>query len=265
LETCIVEVLAKPVEGAAVEVRRLLRNIRQQTLTAADTIPISASIAGLPQELTTALLRSAFGLYTDPRTDAAVKNNVLLIAPAVWNRCSDQVRYEIGLKYSSFSVNGEVDRRDLARNFLVRVNGLTFQPESMLALEFQQKLDQLERTHNAFDNFYNEPGVARDLRNLVPTTGNIPPSSTAQYVKVVALCRIGNPYGISRAAISYYDQMIDRFQELHIRLFAKLVTDSEVSSRPRVLALRSEIPNHCDWAQRPSRTTKRSGGTAGAG
>ena len=60
LETCISEVIAREIEGPAIEVRRLLRNLREQTLTVADVPPVAASIQTLPVDLSTALLRSGF-------------------------------------------------------------------------------------------------------------------------------------------------------------------------------------------------------------
>lgn len=84
LETCIREVLAKVPEGPVIEIKRLLINVRTIQLTAADVPPITTHIERLPPDLATSLLRTLFGMYTDPDMSAIAKNNISLIAPAVW-------------------------------------------------------------------------------------------------------------------------------------------------------------------------------------
>jgi hypothetical protein len=56
----------------------------------------------LPEDLAHSLLRTAFGMYTDPRLDANVRNNIRFLAPEVWEVCSEDAKYDIGLKHGSF-------------------------------------------------------------------------------------------------------------------------------------------------------------------
>ena len=86
LETCIREVIAREPEAPAIEIKQLLTNIRTKVLAAADAVPINASVANLPQSLAAALLRATFGMFTDPDAAAEAKNNIQLIAAAVWQR-----------------------------------------------------------------------------------------------------------------------------------------------------------------------------------
>lgn len=232
LETCIREVLSKEPAGAVITVRKLLNSLRTETLTASDVPPIANSLEDVTDDLARSLLRTIFGMYTDATVAASVRNNILLIAPAVWTVSADEARYEVGLKYASFSANAEVQRKTLAHAFLQGVDGLAYLPEDSRALQIEECLDNLWTAHSGFDNFYNEPPHAKALTALVPPSGEIPRSVATKYVKVLLMGRIGNGYGVSWAAEPIYDDLISRFQQLQINAFLALLADDlDVVSR----------------------------------
>jgi hypothetical protein len=232
LETCIREVLSKEPAGAAITVRKLLNSLRTEILSASDVPPIAKSLEDIADDLVRSLLRTVFGMYTDTQTAASVRNNILLIAPAVWSVSTDDARFEIGLKYASFSANAEVQRKALAHGFLQGVEGLSYLPEDTRTLQIEECLDNLWTAHNGYDNFYNEPPHARLLKALIPASGEIPRSVAVKYVRVLLLARVGNGYGVSWAAEPIYDELIARFQQRQINaLLALLADDLDVISR----------------------------------
>jgi len=231
LETCIREVISKEPVGPVIEVKRLLNNIRTTSLTSNDVEPIIANIELLPEDLATSLLRTIFGMYTDPDMAANAKNNIKLIARSVWSISPDETKYEIGLKYSTFAANAEIERKTLAHEFLTLVNGLSYLPQDTLAIEINEKINNLFSAHIGLNNFYNEPPHAKILKAYIPDTGKIPESVRKNYVKTIIMCRIGNGYGVSWAACGYYDALIDKFQEPEIKQVVFLVFDNDVSSR----------------------------------
>ncbi len=232
LETCIREVLSKQPGGGVIEVRKLLQSLRNETLSEVDVGPIAASLATLPDELARALLRAVFGMHTDPSTAATTRNNILLIAPALWRVNPDTARYEVGVKHETFAVNGEVARRSLAHQFLEAVDGLAYLPATALAGEIEAALDGLWRAHSGYNNFYNEPPYARILLKLVPNSGRVPLPVERKYVKVLTMCRIGNGYGVSEGATATYDELIGRWSERHVLHLLRLpVEDAEFNSR----------------------------------
>jgi len=231
LETCIKEVIGKEPEGAAIEVKRLLRSIREEILSATDVPPIAGAIVRLPEDLAHSLLRTAFGMYTDLRLDANVRNNIRFLAPEVWEVCSEDAKYDVGLKHGSFSANGEVSRANLARDFLTVVSGLAYLPANTIAIEMTYALDALLAAHNGWNNFYNELSPARLLQSFVPASGNIPDSVLGKYVKILTMCYVGNGYGVSSGAESIYSNLINRWQDSQISQFIRLTRDSEIASR----------------------------------
>lgn len=231
LQTCIKEVLGKEPSGPVLEVKRLLNNLRKNELSKEDIPPIISNIERLPVELVDSTIRAAFGMYTDPKLDAKVRNNLKLVASSFWDNCSEESKNNLALKYAVFSANADIDRKPLAYEFLVFVKGLSYLPEEQIIVEMDRALDNLFMVHNGFNNFHNEPPHARLLYSYVPPTGNIPKQILYKYVKVITMCSIGNGYGISNSANFYYKKLLSRFKEKQIIEFTKTLNDSDMKSR----------------------------------
>ena len=60
------------------------------------------------------------------------------------------------------------------------------------------------------NNFYNEPPFAQRLAEIVKGSA-VPLSAQYTVVEAVVTCAIGNPYGVSHAAVPYYERMIKSF------------------------------------------------------
>lgn len=231
LQTCIKEVLAKEPEGAVLEVKRLLQNLRVNTLTTSDVPPIVANISILPIDLVDSTIRAIFGMYTDPELDVQIRNNLKLVASSLWDRCSLESKKNLGLKYAIYSANADLIRKEFAHEFLQIVQGLSFLPTEQIVVDMDIALDNLFMVHNGFNNFHNEPAHARLLTAYIPNTGEIPYSVISKYVKVLTMCFIGNGYGVSNGAYDYYNNLLNRFTEPHIKEFVLLLNDSDVRSR----------------------------------
>lgn len=231
LQTCIKEVLAKEPEGPVLEVKRLLHNLRANVLTRSDLPPIVSNIQILPTDLVDSTLRAVFGMYTDPDLDVQIRNNLKLVAPSLWEKCSLESKKNLGLKYAIYSANADLTRKGFAHEFLQFVQGLSFLPAEQIAVDMDITLDNLFMVHNGFNNFHNEPPHAKLLAAYVSNTGDVPDSVINKYVKVLTMCSIGNGYGVSDAACIYYNELLNRFTEIQIREFVQLLNDSDVKSR----------------------------------
>ena len=83
LETCIREVLAKEPSDAAIIVKKLLKNIREETFDQSSAMPIKAKIQKLPKELSGSLLRSIFGMYVDEKLSLNIKTHIPHVSPQI--------------------------------------------------------------------------------------------------------------------------------------------------------------------------------------
>ena len=231
LETCIVEVLAREPEGPVIEVRKLLHSLRTEQLSEADVPQIETALPSLPEDLSTSLLRALIGMYTDNDIDSQVRNNIKLVAKTVWEVAPVEARRQAGVQQATLAANGEVTRSNLAREFIEIVDGLEFLTDSTLATEIAAALDNLETAHNGWHNFYAEPAPARMLHRLIPGNGDVPRAVLTKYVKMLTLCSIGDGYGVSWAAVGYYQDLMSRFSDNQIHTYINLVRDPEVASR----------------------------------
>ncbi len=230
LETCVAQVLSAPLDSPHFQLKRLLANLRSRKLDEADAQPIAATIGSLPQELIHTLLAAIFGIYVDTDTSAEARQNIDLISVEVWRRSEDEARRDLGVRYAKLSVNADLPRKELAKAFLAKVGGLAYLTEELLAVEFKEAIDELRRAHFAYYNFYNEPPYAAKLLRLVPKSGAIPKAIVRQYVRAVVLCRIGNSYGVSLAAVPSYDEMIGVFRDQEAREFILSPQDRDVGN-----------------------------------
>lgn len=228
LETCIIEVLAKEPEGPVLEIRKLIQNIRTQSLTKSDANPIIANIKRLPQDLVHSLLRALFGMYVDERQDVLVRENIDLFSIDVWNNSDDAAKNDIAFKYAVFSANAELTKKELAKQFLSMVDGLGYIFDDLKAIEVREVCETLLHAHNGFNNFYNEEPHAKTLIKYIPTSGSVPQIVRSYYVKILLLCKLGNSYGVSHSAEPYYNQMIERFQDPEYTELLKLLDDNEI-------------------------------------
>ena len=230
-ETCVKDVILNEPAGEVLEVGRLLKNIRTQELTAGDVPAIAASIRRMPVDLVAALLRSLVGHYADPRQDVRISDNVRLIAAAVWASAPESAKGEIGIKHGNFAANGDVDRGRLVHQFLDLVGGLTYLPAGDLANAVAERVARLRDAHDGWNNFSNEPPAARELRKFIGADGLVPSQINDEYVRVVDLCRVGTRPGVSNAASPIYDELINRFTEVQIRVFAQILSYPELATR----------------------------------
>ncbi|WP_312519395.1 hypothetical protein [Anaerospora sp.] len=234
LQTCIKEVLAKDPEGPVIEIRKLLNNLRTNVLSAADVPPIRANLQQIPVVLIDSTLRAIFGMYTDPSLAAQVRTNLRLIVSSVWENSSVQAKYDCGLKFAVFSANAEIQRKNLAHEFLDSLeNGLSYLTNDHRIMEMDQVLDTLYSAHMGWNNFHNEPPHARNLAKYIPANGEIPREVLAKYIKVLIMCAIGNAYGISSSAEPIYTELISHFSDKHYFEFIRLLADSDIQSRLR--------------------------------
>lgn len=231
-ETCVKEVILREPDGDVLVVGRLLDNIRKQTITAADVPAIVTSVRRLPAQLAAALLRSTVGHYGDPKVDVRVRDNVRLIAKAIWDAAPESARGEVGIKHANFASNGDVDRKKLVHEFLELVGGLKYLPDSDRAPIMDDLVRRLDHAHNNWDNFINEPPIARQLRKYIGDDGSIPMQVNDEYVRVLVLCRVGRPSsGVGRNSAPLYDELLNLFGDAQIKTFLLIPLAPQLAGR----------------------------------
>lgn len=212
LQTCIREVMQLKTRPVVAEIGRLLHNVKAATLAETELKNAATFFCKLPPEQANNLANGLFGIYTPPTADPHVLDNVRLLWPELWPFISEDTRRELGVKLARFRANADKDRADRAKELLELVDGgAAYLPESDRLVEIQETLEDLKRAHQGTNNFYNEPPVARRLRDVVGRHGEVPELLTGPYVATLVDAFLTNNHGPAWNAEPYYIELIKRF------------------------------------------------------
>lgn len=132
--------------------------------------------------------------------------NVNVVLPAVWGRLPDPDRWLVGRTYAELHASGKRPRISGLKRALLRVSGFDYVPEDLRSRSFIEAARRVEDVHNAMDNFYNEPAAMRELASLGTV---VPIPAFPQVMTALLSVRMGNRYGVSWAAQTDADAMLE--------------------------------------------------------
>lgn len=165
-----------------------------------------------------ALIKSLYGIYCDKDVNEEGRKN----SEKLLKKCKDILTSDIlaGIlsQYQEYELSGKTEKIKASNILLEKLGLLKYLPESKQCFIFSKAIDNLMLVHNGFNNFYNEPPFAERLFELSSQLA-VPNSIQRKFVEAIALCSVGNPYGVSQGASIYYDEMIKNFSPLEIKLF----------------------------------------------
>jgi len=229
LETCIKEVISLPLSNAAIEIKKLLGNIKSNTVSALDAKAIAPSFLDLTQHQINNLAAGFFGIYTQIATTAQVRQNIQLLLPYLWERVDETTRKAFGVKLGKFTVNNDQAQQILAREFLNIVSGQSYIPDRLRSAEIQIAVDNLLTAHRNRGNFSNEPPFARELMRLV---GNdVPPPIEQNYILAIVEVFLTNGNGVSWSAEPIYLKMLSSLSPSQYLIAMLSFTDDNIASK----------------------------------
>jgi len=232
LDFCNREIFCKEFPTSVATQRRFLQNVKKNhTIDENDVGFLENSLEALKTENVDALLKGLFNIYVDSETATITKDNIVKLIKPIWLKSSDNPKNQIGMSYANYSANLDKDKQKLTKHFLEYVGGLSYLTEDAKIIEIGNAVQVLNNTHNAVNNFYNEPSAIKSLSKYIPTTGEVPPQIRKEYVKTIVSCKIGNGAGHSNEAEPYYIELIDRFQTEDIKTFCNLVKDDNILAK----------------------------------
>ncbi|MEH6796689.1 MAG: hypothetical protein V7694_21400 [Rhodococcus sp. (in: high G+C Gram-positive bacteria)] len=243
LQTCIREVINVPPDTVTAHTGRLLTNIKKAPLGQAAVSEAAAFFDQLPADRADTLANGLFGLYTAPDRTPIVADNVRLLWPKVWPFVSHATRSSYGLRQARAGASADTALATASRDLLELVDGTSYLTTEVRAIDMSEALQVLANAHHGMNNFYNEPVPARRVLNLAGEQGDVPASIRQLYVRTVIDCYLGNGFGVSTAALVYYEQMVTRFSSRDAGDALLLCMDPVYAS-----LLSSRVGQH-QWAQ----------------
>lgn len=181
------------------------------------------------------LVTMAHGFYCDPNTPEQARLNSIDLCGGLLQGFNASIKSEIINSHSEYVAKGYQDKHAASLQFFEKLGLLGLLNESEQHHIFTRAISRLWDVHNGTNNFYNEPAFAERLLEL-SAQGAIPETAQEQYVQTVGCCRVGNGYGVSNAAVRYYDQMIQNFSPREISTLIQSASTKTNSLGRRVSA-----------------------------
>lgn len=162
-----------------------------------------------------ALFKMLHGKYCDPKSSSIIRGNILSLSIKCKSEISDKAIGEIINCYNSYAGSNDEKRKVASEEYLTKVGLFDSLNISTQHTIISRLCKQLYNVHFSLNNFYNEPPYANYLC-FVSEQAEIPDLTKAEFVEVVVVCGVGNPYGVSNAAVSYYHKMVQEFSPREI-------------------------------------------------
>lgn len=184
------------------------------------------------------LISMVHGIYCDPATAEPARLNSIEICGGLRDSLTSSMRSELINNHSEYVAKGIEDRHAASLQFFEKLGFLGLLNESEQHVVFSRATERLWNVHNGMNNFYNEPPFAERLLEL-SQQGAIPETAQDQFVQVVACCRLGNGYGVSNAAIPFYDQIIRSFSPREIAILIRSASSKDTVLGRRLVSVSS--------------------------
>lgn len=214
LQTCVQDVLHDRPTEAALQVQAFIANLKGHStpIDQATRQTIERRFTELPSHLSGSLLRTVFGIYVAPDTDAGVRKNIAVLAPALWKTCPDDPRYRLGIVLEGYNTNLYKEKYALGEQFFNLVGGNAYRSSNERVIIVDTLITELMDRHNGWDNFHHEAPVAANLWSYVPDQQSIFDNLASRLFKAVLICRIGRGVsynnGVSPSGKPYYDRIL---------------------------------------------------------
>lgn len=136
--------------------------------------------------------------------------NLITILPKIWNKLSDEDKWNIGGVYKDVVADGNSVATSSIRQALMKVKGFDYVPENLRSETFKKAAQHLIDVHYNFNNFYNEPAAVNALASLGTV---IPKPAFYICIRAFLLSYLGNSYGVSMAA---QHKVIEELEKIHV-------------------------------------------------
>lgn len=234
LQNSVEDVISVRPSPGAIKVQQFVRNLKSQPSEVSKTElkRIQVSLSSLSTVLAGNLLTTVFGIYTDPKTSNETKLTISQLAPTIWNLAPDQIKYDIGGKLESFTLNLDKQRQQAGEQFFVTVSGNNFKTKNRKSLDLADLTANLLRAHYGWDNYFEEISIVRQIMSYIKNSIDIPVERQEDLIKTFLICRIGKEVlyenGVSQRAVPYYDMFFKLLSSDQIRVLLKVIQDPDI-------------------------------------
>lgn len=175
------------------------------------------------------LVPMLMGIYCDSDSTETTRLNALRICTSISELFDDKIKSLLIEQYNAYFVKGNMDKYKAARVFFEKLKMLHLLNTSEQHSIVKTACQNLLNAHLGYNNFYNEPPFAQRLLEITESM-SIPETVQSEFVYSVLMGYVGNPYGVSSAAITYYEKMIENFSPREIGYLIELTKANSLFS-----------------------------------
>lgn len=187
------------------------------------------------------LFGTLHAIYCDPGSSEEARLNALSIASHFASDFTPRIQSGLIDRHQDYLAKGDEKRHKASQQLFEKLGLLSLLGESERHALISSACKKLYSVHQAFDNFYNEPPFAERLAQI-SIQGAMPNTVKQELVETVVTCAVGNQYGVSRAAYSYYANIIRNFTPMEIAFML------ELPEKRTVVGNRIKVYNKCKEA-----------------
>lgn len=233
-EDCLREVISTPIPPAAIEVKKLLENIKSNVISAKDAKHTAVHFSDIGSERAQRLAEGLFGIFYKRDTKESVRQNIRLLAPLLWPFVDENTRKGFGLKHAYFTANNNIAEKKFATEFLVTVDGLRYITDEHRAVEVSITLEELKNAHDGMNNFYNELLPVSRLKSIIGIPPSVPEGIESKYIGTLIDVFLTNGYGIATSSNFIYLELINGFTPKQAIFAIALIFDESISSKLQI-------------------------------
>lgn len=236
LQTCITEVLNEEPSPAAINVRIFIHGIKSSTdtLSSSTIESMKISVNELSLHNTNNLLNTLFSIYTENDTNEIVRKNISMVAPFIWAKANDEIKFQLGIRLNSYKTNIQTEKQNLAESFFEICEGNKYKTIQDKVIELNEHLDNLLAARYGHDNYHSEPPHMRKILSYISSANDIPDECAQKLLKIILICRVGKgcnyQEGVSPNGKPLYDRLFSMIGDKHIPYLLVAMHSPEIAN-----------------------------------
>ncbi|MDS7957160.1 MULTISPECIES: hypothetical protein [unclassified Acinetobacter] len=224
---CIQYALANPTQHTGVVLKEFIDTLKCGAYSELQKAHWISSLSQTYDAQRTILVKMMHGMYCDANSSETTRQNIINLCISVKEQFTSQLKSDLITNHNSYKAKGDEDKHKASLKFFELLSLLGLLDSSELHSLFHRAIERLYQVHGATNNFYNEPPFAERVYEITQQH-SVPSTIQELYVHHIVCCYIGNGYGVSNAAIPFYENMIRNFSPLEISFLFKLAQTPNV-------------------------------------
>lgn len=227
ISRCVKYALSDSSSPKGVDINALINSVKDSRFDEDQLTAMVDAIDNTHDAQRVLIVSTLHGISCDPTGSEHARLNAVDVCKNLNIVYSDRITTELINRHQEYAITGKTDRLRASQNFFrdLGIVGLLADSEQHKIISNASR--QLYHVHQSFDNFYNEPPFAENLLKISKQV-RVPESILKEYVTIVVTCYVGNPYGVSTAAVHFYREMIQSFSQKAISIMLDLPDSNSV-------------------------------------